>query len=57
MIMRLEMKNWNMIFTEKQQKHQYHHLKKTDKYECLTGEEDNFTYSALGKALEKQITI
>ena len=35
----LEMKNCNMILTEKQQKYQPDHLAKIDKYEYLTGEE------------------
>ena len=35
----LEMKNCNMILTDKQQKYQLDHLAKIDKYEYLTGEE------------------
>ena len=61
-MIRLEMKNYNMILTEKQLKYQLYH-----KYEYLTGEDilpsnqqqiieqAKFTYSALGKAFEKQI--
>ena len=36
---RLEMKNCNMMLTEKQQKNQRHHPQKIDKYEYLTGKE------------------
>ena len=58
---RLEMKNCNMILTEKQQKYQHYHLEKIDIYEYLTGEEipppdqrrvieqAKFAYSPLGK--------
>ena len=58
------MKSYNMILTEKQQKYQHYYLKKLNN---ITGEEilpseqrrvieqANFTYSPLGKALEKQI--
>ena len=61
-MIRLEMKNYNMILTEKQLKYQLYH-----KYEYLTGEDilpsnqqqiieqAKFTYSPLGKAFEKQI--
>ena len=64
-MVRLEMKNCNMILTEKQQKFQ-HCLKKIDKYDYLTGEEilssnqrqtiepAKFIYSIFGKAFEKQ---
>ena len=65
-MIRLEMKNYNTILIEKQLKYQlYHH--KIHKYEYLTGEDISpsnqqqiieqakFTYSPLGKALEKQI--
>ena len=38
-MIRLEMKNCNMILTEKQQKYQHYHLEKYDKYEYLTDEE------------------
>ena len=60
----LEMKNNNMISTEKQPKYQLYHQVK---YEYLTGEDilpsnqqqiieqARFTYSPLGKAFEKQI--
>ena len=37
-MIRLEMKNSNMMLTEKQQKYQCFYLKKIDKYEYLTGE-------------------
>ena len=36
---RLETKKCNMILTEKHQKFQHYYPEKTDKYECLTGEE------------------
>ena len=61
-MIRLEMKNYNMILTEKQLKYQLYH-----EYEYLTGEDilpsnqqqiieqAKFTYSPLGKAFEKQI--
>ena len=60
-MIRLEMKNYNMILTEKQLKYQLYH-----EYEYLTGEDilpsnqqqiieqAKFTYSPLGKAFEKQ---
>ena len=66
-MIRLEMRKYNMILTEKQQKYQPYHLAKIDKYEYLTGEEilpsnqqqiieqTKFTYSLLRKAFEKQI--
>ena len=38
-MIRLEMKNYNMILTEKQQKYQHYHQVKIDKSEYLTGEE------------------
>ena len=56
-----------MILTEKQQKCQYYHRGKIDKYEYITGEEilpsgesriieqAKSTYSPLDKAFEKQI--
>ena len=65
-MIRSEIKNYNMILTEKQQKYQHYHLKKIDKYENLAGEEilpsnqreilkqAKFAYSPLGKAFEKQ---
>ena len=55
---RLEMKNYNIILTEKQ----HYHLAKIDEYEYLTGEEilpsnqrqiieqAKFAYSPVGKA-------
>ena len=55
-----------MILIEKQQKYQLYHQGKINKYEYLTGEEilpsnqqqiieqAKFTYSPLGKAIEKQ---
>ena len=39
MMIRLEVKIFNIIFTERQQKYQHSHLEKNDKYEYLTGEE------------------
>ena len=65
MIIRLEMENYNIIFTEKQRISAVL-PGKIDKYECLTGEEilppdqsqmlehAKITYSPLGKALDKQ---
>ena len=35
----LDMKSYNMILTEKQQKNHYYNLEKFDKYEYLKGEE------------------
>ena len=68
-MIRLEMKNCNMILTEKQQKYHHYHLAKIDKYEYLAGEEillpgqkrviehAKFIYSPFGKAFQKQIKI
>ena len=65
MIIRLEMKNYNTILIDKQKKYQHdHEVKLINEY--LTGkdilpsnqnqiiEQAKFTYSSLGKALEKQ---
>ena len=64
-MVRLEMKNYSMILTEKQQKYQHYHQIKL-KYEYLKGKEIlssnqgqiikqvKFANSTLGKALEKQ---
>ena len=61
-MIRLEVKTYNIILTEKQQKYLHYHYK----YEYLTDEEilpsdqgktleqDILTYSPLGKPLEKQ---
>ena len=38
-MIRLEMKNYNVILREKQRKYQHCHLEKVYKYEYLTGEE------------------
>ena len=38
-MIRLEMKNCNMILTEKLPKYQFYHQAKSDKYEYLTGNE------------------
>ena len=67
-MIRLEMKNYNMILIEKQPKYQpYHQAKLISMNIYLTGEEilpsnqkqiieqGNFTYSSLSKAFEKQI--
>ena len=57
-MMRLEMKNCNMTFTEKLQKDQHYHQVK---YKHIAGkqsriiEQTTFTYSPLAKAFEKQI--
>ena len=65
-MIRLEMKNCNMVLTEKQQKYQHYHLKKlinmsilqVKKYCFLNKdkivEQAKFAYSPLGKAFEKQ---
>ena len=64
-MIRLEMKNWNMILTEKQQKISVYTSGKIDKYQYLTGEQilpscqrqileqSKFAYSPLGKTFEK----
>ena len=39
LMIRLEMKNYNMILIEKLLKYQLYHLTQTGKYEYLTGEE------------------
>ena len=66
-MIRLEMKNYNMILTERSCGNISITSEKIDKYEYLTDgkmllpdqrkaiEQVTFTYSALGKALEKQI--
>ena len=68
-MIRLEMKNFNIILMEKPLKYQlHHHQKKKGKYEYLTGEEilpfnqnkkiieqAKFTYFPLGKGFEIQI--
>ena len=66
-MIKLEMKNYNMILLGKQPKYQLYHQTKIHKYEYLTGEDilpsnkqqiteqAKFTYSPLGKAFEKQI--
>ena len=71
-MIKLEMKNYNVILIEKLPKYQSdHQAKLIDKYEYLTGEDilpsnqkiiiiikqAKFTYSPLGKAFEKQIKI
>ena len=64
-MIRLEIKNYNKILTEKQQKYQHYHLEKlinmnvlqVKKYYLLikkVTEWTNFAYSLLGKTLEKQ---
>ena len=61
----LEMKNCNMILTEKQQKYQHYHLeklinmnilqvKKLPSHQRQIIEQAMFTYSPLGKAVAKQ---
>ena len=60
---KIRMKNYNMILTEKQQKHQYYQLEKlismnilqAKVYFRLIREQAKFIYSPLSKALEKQI--
>ena len=65
-MIRFEMKNCNMILTEKQQKYQHYNLGKLINMNILLGkkychlikgqiiEKAKFTYSPLGKAFEKQ---
>ena len=65
----LEMKNYNIILTEKLPKYQLYHQAKIDKFKYVTGkdilpsnqqqiiEQAKFNYSSLGKAFEKQIKI
>ena len=59
-MIRLEMKNCDMILTEKQQKYQHYHLEKLMNMNILQVKkyylpiEERFTYYPLGKALEKQ---
>ena len=68
-MIRLEMKNCNIILPEKQQKYEHNHLEKLI-YEYVTGDgklpsdqrrvieqAKYFTYSTLGKALGKQTKI
>ena len=64
-MIRLDMKNYNMILTEKLPKYQLYHQGKVDKYEYLTGkeilpfnqqqviEQAKFTYPPLGKSFSK----
>ena len=66
-MIRLEMKNYNMILIEKQPQYQLYHHVKIHKYEYLNDEDTlpsnqqqiieqaKFTNSTLGKAFEKQI--
>ena len=66
-MIRLEMKNYSMILTEKQPKYQPYHQAKLISMKYVTGEyilpsnqqqiieQAKFTYSPLGKAFEKQI--
>ena len=66
-MIRLEMKNYNMILIEKLLKYKLYHLAQTDKYKYLTDEEilpynqkqiikqAKFPYSPLEKAFAKQI--
>ena len=64
-MIRLEMKNYNMILTEKQQKYQHYHQVKVIKVNILQvkkygllikykTEKAKFTYFPLGKAFKKQ---
>ena len=63
-MIKLEMKNYNMILTEKQLKYQPYHQAKLIStnillvkkyYQQQIIEQAKFTYSPLGKAFEKQI--
>ena len=57
-MIRLEMKNYNMILIEKQQKYQLCNLEKLMEilppYQRRVIEKAKFSYSSLGKAFEKQ---
>ena len=55
-MIRLEMKNYNMIITEKHQKYQHCHLEKLIHMNILQGviEQAKFTYSPFRKAFEKK---
>ena len=66
-MIRLEMKNCNMILTEKWQKHHFYHLEKLRNMTILLADEEilppeerrvieqvKFIYSPSGKAFEKQ---
>ena len=62
----LEMKNYNMTLTEKQQKYQHYHQLELIKNECVAGEEilpsnrcqiieqARFTFAALEKAIKNK---
>ena len=64
-MIRLQMKNYNRILIENQQKHKHYHQAKIDKDDHLTGEDvlpsnqshmieqAKIAYSPLGKAFEK----
>ena len=57
-MIKLEMKTYNMILTEKQQKYQHYHPEKLININFLLVkkwviEQAMFTYSPLGKAFEK----
>ena len=65
-MIKLEIKNYNMILTQRQEKYRHYYPKKFDKYEYLRGEEilppyqkrvaekAKYAYCPLGKASEKQ---
>ena len=61
-MIRLEMKNCNMILTEKEQKYQHHHPQKlinmnilhVKKYYLLIREQSKVVYSPLGKLLRNK---
>ena len=54
-MIRLEMKNYNMILTRKLQKYQHYHHVKWINMNILQIEQAKFTYSPLEKAFERQI--
>ena len=63
-MIRLEMKNYKIILTEKQLRYQLYHQSKFINMNVLLVkmyyhliEQAKFTYAPLGKAFEKQITI
>ena len=55
-MIRLEMKNCNMILTEKQQKYQHYHLENliVPSSQRQIIDQATFSYSPLGKSFEKQ---
>ena len=54
-MIRLEIKNCNIILTEKLQKYEHYHLEILPPNQGRIIEQGKFTYSPLGKTFEKQI--